>query len=434
YKDAIYMTYAMLQYYPGNPYLEKEMARALYGSVLDKNMLFDFGNLAELFQNILIFSTGDNTEEKPTGEIGRFKRVASKTQSEAWNVLALQYVWNVHTKYAADNDIKTWATSLFREITFFHEMKQTDFQTNDSLYIKLGEIAAADTTLKKKAKSNSARDRFQLAVDSYDIDSIYTNVHYWSFAFIDELKDPKFVSMFKSATQYADSVKQVNELLDQMSSAESRRYRRRRKSELLGSQGIQRIVLIDPKYMVYDQRNERVPLDVSATLEGREQFVNELKRSAGLCNINLTLLDQSVLDTSSAAVFNDLNTANRWLTVRDDVRASKAMPYSQAEMQAMAQKYGTNYFMWTAYIVERSKRSFTAVRAISLILLPIAPHTAYRLASRSESVTFIAIVYDVSTGKLVYSNSSEMTNQRNTKSRMRLNVYDLMRQISNPKK
>jgi beta-barrel assembly-enhancing protease len=434
YKDAIYMTYAMLQYYPGNPYLEKEMSRALYGSVLDKNMLFDFGDFAALFQNIFIVSGGDFSEDKPTGEIGRFKRVAGKTQSEAWNVLALQYVWNVYAKYPNDSDIKTWTTALFREMTFFHEMKQDDFQSNDSLFLKLGDLAAADSTLKKKVKSTSARDRFQLAVDSYDIDSIYTDVHYWSFTFIDELKDPKFISMFKSATQYADSVKQVNEMLDQMSSAESRRYRRRRKSELLGTQGIRRIVLIDPQYAVYDQRNERVPLDINATLEGREQFVYELKRSAGLCNVELTLLDQTVLDTTSAAAFNDLNTANRWLAVRDDVRASKLMPYSQADMQAMAQKYGTNYFMWTAYVVAREKRSFTVVRAISLVLLPIAPHTAYRLATRSESVSFVAIVYDVSTGKLVYSNSSEMSNQRNTKSRMRLNVYDLMRQISNPKK
>lgn len=435
YRDAIYMTYAMLQYYPGNAYLEKEMTRALYGSVLDKNMSFNFGDLAALLGNIFVITGGDGgSNEKPVGEMGRFNRLVNKTQSEAWNVLALRYAWAAHVKYANDADIANWTNGLFRELTFFHEMKQSDFQSSDSLWIRIGNIAAADTTLKKKPKSDSPRDRFQCAVDNYDLDSIYTDVEYWSFAFINELKDARFVDMFKKATVYADSIKQVNEILDQMSGPEERRYRRRRKSELLGPQGIQRVVLIDPQFAVYDQRKERVPIDITASLEGRAEFVAELKRSAALCNVNLTLLDQSVLDTSSAAAFNDLNTASRWLSVREDVRPSKLMPYSQEDMQALAKKYGTNYFMWTACYVYRDKRRVQAIRAAGALILPIAPHVMYRLFTPSESVTFVTIVYDVSTGKLVYSRNAEMSNQRHTKSRLRLHVYDLMRQLSNPKK
>lgn len=435
YTDAVYMTYAMLQYYPGNPYLEKEMARALYGSVLDKNAFFNFADLSALFENLFVITTTDGgSDSKPTGEIGRMKRVFRKTDSEGWNVLALQYAWALHKKYPADSDITTWCTAIFRELTVFNELKQDDFQTSDSLYIKLGDIAAADTTLKKKVKDNTARARYQLAIDSYDLDSIYTDLEYWSFAFVQEFKEPEFMAMFKTAIAFSDSLEQIKELKDQMSNSEERRYDRRRKSELLGAQGIQRVVLVDPQYAVYDQRKERIPLDIPATLEGRATFIAEMQRSAQLCNINLQLLDQTTLDTTAAAAFNDLNTAGRWLSVRDDVRASKLMPYSQEDMKAMAAKYGTNYFMWTAYVVSRDKRPFTFIRAVSLLLLPIAPHTAYRLATPREDVNFITIVYDVSTGKLVYSRQTEMQRQRNTPTRMRLHVYDLMRQLSNPKK
>jgi hypothetical protein len=435
YQDAIYITYRLLQQYPGNFFLEKEMTRALYGSTLRKNLIFNSMNFYELFQNIFTTISTESNEEKPNGEIGRLKRVYRKSDAKGWTILSLNYAWKMHTKYPNDNDLKKWTTALMRELTVIHDLKKTDFEISDSLFVVIGNTAMADTILKIKGnKPETEREKYRLAIDNYKIDSLYTNLNYWSFAFIEQWKDINFSQMFSRAVSYADSLDQVKDLFEQMSSSQSRTYRQREIEMLTGGQELRKIVLVSPQFIAYDERNEAIPLDIQKTLDGRNQFLTELKSSSASCGIELVVLDQTSLDTNAVQTFNDMNTAVRWFELRDNSDEKKIFPFSQNEMLEVAKKYGTNYFMWTAYITSKNKRSGTFFRALSVVLLPIAPHTAYRLATPREDVYFMSIVYDVVENKVKYVSRTEMERQRNTPSRMRLHVYDLMRQLSKKKK
>jgi fructose-1,6-bisphosphatase/inositol monophosphatase family enzyme len=90
--------------------------------------------------------------------------------------------------------------------------------------------------------------------------------------------------------------------------------------------------------------------------------------------------------------------------------------------------------MWSKYITYTEKRRGNLFRVLSFAFAPLAPHIAYRLATPRQEVYYIAVIYDITTGKPIYAQRTQMSNQKPTKSRLRLHVFDLMRQLSKPKK
>ncbi|HTL83357.1 MAG TPA: M48 family metallopeptidase, partial [Bacteroidia bacterium] len=187
YDMAIYSDYANQRVYPSNHYLTKEMVRALYAEVIDKNRSYDFSDLGAMFS--LMY--GNTNDDKPIGEQGRLTSFMNKTDATGWNVLALNYAWQAHLQYPDDKDIFTWCYGLSRELAVKNEVKLKDFMTSDSAFIAIGNKAMEDTAIAHKVKVNTPAGRFQAAIDHLDRDSL-SDYHYWQFAFVDEMKDSAF--------------------------------------------------------------------------------------------------------------------------------------------------------------------------------------------------------------------------------------------------
>ncbi len=428
---SLYSNYAMQKHYPDNRYLEKEMVRTLYASVIKKNRMFSYDDLSELLQ--MLFTGAFEDDEKPVGEQGRLNAFVRKTDAAGWNVAALQYAWTIHERYPDDPDITLWCEGLFRELTVKNELRMDDFETSDSTFFVIGNKAAADSTIAKKLKGDTPLARFQGAVDHLDRDSL-EDFHYWQYAFVDHLEDSAFVQLFRAAILYADSLELDDSLWDDKSSKERKAIRKEEKEDVYGPQGMSKVVAVNPIFIAYDDREANFDMDVLKTLDGRAMLIGEMKASAQRLSMDIAVLDADGIDSGSVDRFNDLVTASEWFDQRSDYGDNQILPYPQEEMKKLAAKYGTNYFMWSAYITETSKRRGTVMRALSLVALPLAPHIAYRLATPRQNVYYIAIIYDITTGKPVFVQRTEMTNQRPTKSRMRLHVFDLMRTLSTPKK
>ena len=431
FSEAIYSDYAEQKIYPDNPYLKKEMVRCMYASVIKKNRAFGDGDLAELLAAIFSGVYGD--DDKPVGEQGRLKEFVSQTDAAGWNVAALKYAWQVHLEYPDDKDVTEWCAGLFRELAMKNDVRLKDFQGSDSTFIAVGNKVLEDTALARKVKGNFPAARFQAAIDHLDRDSL-SNYNYWQFAFIDELKDSSFVQMFRAADLYADSIDLDDSLWYEKSRRERKDIKAQNHEEYYGTQGLTKVVAVNPVYIAYDDRDENSDINVLASLNGRDQLINEMKLSAGKCNLDLTFLDENYLDTGSADRFNDLSVASQWFNQRQDYGDNQILPFPQEEMKAMAAKYGTKYFMWSAYLTYTSKRGGTAWRILSLAALPLAPHILYHLFTPQQDVYYVAIIYDVTTGKPVFAQRTEMTNQRPTDARIRMHVFDLMRQLTLPKK
>lgn len=429
YKEAIYTNYAEQKIYPDNHYLEKEMVRALYVSVIKKNAYLSF---EDLFSALFAMS-GSDDNDRPVGEQGRASAFMRKVDSEGWNVAALHYAWDVHKRYPDDKDIQLWCAGLFRELTVKSELRLKDFKTNDSLFISIGDSIVKDTAIARKLKNNTPVGRYQAAIDDLSRDSL-DNFHYWQFALIDDLKDSAFVQMFRSAISYADSLDLDDSLWDEKSSKERKRLKEEYREQFYGPQGLSKVVAVNPIFIAYDYRDENSEVDVRKSIAGRDELVEEMKNSAAMTGLSLTFLSSDGMDSTSSARFNDLAVASEWFDQRDAYKDNQILPYPQESMKALADKYGTRYFMWSAYITQTDKRGGYFMRSLGLVAAPLAPHIIYRLITPRQDTYFIAIIYDVVTGKPVYVQRTEITNQKATEDRMRLHVFDLMRQLTKPKK
>lgn len=438
YTQAMYSNYAEQQYYPQNHYLEKEMVRAMYIATIRKNRYNDISALfAALFSGVSI--GGD--DEKPVGEQGRLNAFVNKTDATGWNVAALSYAWDVHKRYPDDPDITLWCAGLFRELAVKNDADLSDFMSSDSTFIKIGDKAKSDTAVARKIKIDTPSGRFQTAIDFLKRDTLNElmadstmRFHYWRFAFINQMKDSDFVQMFRTAVAYNDSLEESDSLWYLKSNRAQKKIREERYNEPRGPQGLTRLVAVNPIFIAYDSRLENSDIDVRKSLEGHEQLVKEMNASSKQAGLELRFLNSDSLDTANVDRFNDLMVASQWFDQRSDFNDNQILPYPQKEMQELAQKYGTKYFLWSAYITYTGKRRGTIFNALGLALTPVAPQLAYRLCSPRQDVYYIAIIYDVTTGKPVFTQRTEMTNQRATEDRMRLHVFDLMRLIAKPKK
>jgi hypothetical protein len=431
FNEAIYADYAEQKIYPSNHYLTRELIRSMYGSVIKKNRLYDYFDLNSLFSSIL--TSGGYNDEKPVGEQGRFAAFVNKTDATGWNVAALDYAWRAHEMFPDDKDITSWTRGLLRELTVKNDIRMSDFEKTDSLFLLVGSRAAADTTIAKKIKDKSPAGLFQAAIDYLSKDSL-EHVKYWKFAFINELKDSGFVQMFREAEMYADSLDRVDSVWSQMSSKEKKKFKEQRSESFYGPQGLTSIVAVNPIYVAYDDTGDYEEIDVKSSFTGHDQLVADMKASAQQCGMNLQFLDRDNMDTGSVARFNDLVIASEWFDQRQEYSDNQVLPYPQEKMKELATKYGTQYFMWSAYQSYTSKRRGIFFRVLSLAVVPLAPHTLYHLFTKQQDVYYTVIIYDIASGKPVFVQRTEMTNQKDTEARMKLHVFDVMRLLTTPKK
>lgn len=434
FKEAVYINQAIQKTYPGNYYLEKEMVRALYGITIKKNGSFFF-DLSQLFESVFVVytETDDDDAGVPTGQQARTKAFISKTDQDGWNVAALKYAWRVHKKFPEDKDITYWCQGLFRELTVENNIDIKDFQKSDSMYYKIGNMIMSDTALVHKLKTDTPQARWQIAIDHLDEDSLGA-IKYWEFAFIEELKDSSFVAMFRDAMAYADSLEAIDDIEEGMTSKERSRLRKEENEAFDGPQGLKKVVVINPIYQSFDSRIDNGMLDVRKSIDGRDRMMGAMQESATQVGLQLDILDPDNMDSTDTERFNDLMLMNDWFAQRGNFKDDEPLPVEPTAMNAIAAKYGTNYFMWCAYYTNREPRTGTVFRALGLVFAPLAPLVAYRLVTPREDVYFVAIVYDITTGKPVWGVQREINKQKPTEARLRLQMYDMMRMLASPKK
>lgn len=432
YRTAIYMNYSMQQLYPSNFFLQKEMVRAMYAMALQKNKKYSFEDFSALFES-LMSGMYDTDDTKPTGELGRMKFYINKVSGKGWTVMALKYAWIVHGKYPEDKDIEIWMNSLFKELTEKNELRESDFEKNDSVFVLLGKRAAADTTIARKMKGTTPGLKFQAAIDFLERDSL-EGYEYWQFGLINEFADPLFVSKFRQAVHIADSIDFQDSLYWELSRKERDALRAEKENAISGPQDIHKVVAVNPIYIAYDYRNEQSEIDVRASVRGKKMLMTELVSSGKSLGVDVTLLDPGSMDSTSVDRFNDLMTINDWFDHRTEVKGKSVLPFSPTATDALVSKYCTSYFMWTAVFSYKQKREGKVMRILGLSVVPFAPFGLYKLFTPREDVYVVAIVYDMKTGQAVYASRAQMDKQRANKERVRLHIYDLMNQLSKPKK
>lgn len=399
FNEAIYTNYAIQKVYPDNHYLTREMIRSMYGSVIKKNRMYDYNDLSTLFASL--FSGAYEDDKKPIGEQGRLSAFVNKTDATGWNIAALNYAWRAHGMYPDDQDITLWTRGLFRELAVKNDLRMSDFEKTDSLFLLVGHRAQADSTIAKKIKGDTPAALFQAGIDYLGKDSL-EHVKYWKFAFVNELKDSAFVQMFREAEMYADSLDRVDSAWSELSQKEKKEARKEKRESFSAPQGMTNVVAVNPVFVSYVSDAGYEEIDVKTSFEGQDLLMADMKNGAQQYGLNLQVLGRDNMDTGSVGRFNDLITASEWFDQRQDYSDNQILPYPQEKMKELAEKYGTRYFMWSAYLTYKKQGAY-----------------------------YIAIVYDITTGKPVFVKRTQMYKYK--KKKMKRKVSEVIRLLSAPK-
>jgi Zn-dependent protease with chaperone function len=300
--EAIYTAYVLLQDFPASAYLQKCMAKALY--------------LRAKFRN-------DDDYALPVGATAaegaseRVHALLDTLSARETTVLALHYAWKLHRREPADGELRAIAADLCTE------------------------LARYGTTLEGFVPA---------AADSIDTDS---TDQYWRAAFRGLAGDREFQNAFADGQQQRDQADELPAYLERGPAAAAWHPRRRPQGSL--PDGIKKIVVVDPFYLKLDAR-QSTGVQYLQTEAGERQLRDLIAGATSATAIEATLLDAAELDPDDSERFNELRLLREWFDDQKRYCDLSATPgLHQAEIDAIAAKYGTDYFLWTGVVCVRER-------------------------------------------------------------------------------
>lgn len=396
--DAVYSAFLLKQTEPASVFLDKIIAKALY--------------LVAKYKNYPGFSYPSDPD-KIEGESQQAHYLLHHIDAKEACVLALRYTWSRQQQYPDDPELPTILSDLFIEFAqHFPDLSPFPNQAPlppDSLE------ATEDPNASKYEKI-----RRQKAVEG-------DPEEYWKMAFIDMVDHPDFQNGFETGLAEHKERSELDEYY--RSSKGKREYRKFRKRGL--SLGIDHIVLVNPFFLKLDTRKEPMQQYIPTEV-GQERFRELAKELAPLSGLKVQILDVCALRSDQTDRFNDIRMLNDWFYEQVQHLDLSYMPgWNQEQINAIAEKYGTDYFLWTGVIAEREPDPEGIVLTIltSLIVPILTPFAVYNALKNRQQLLYYAILFDVRTGKREII-KFDFIKRKVSDTLLKAQLYDTMKQIS----
>ena len=400
YPEAIYTAYLQLKTQEDDLELKKLIGKCLY-------MHAKFSNYGENW-DVSMQTTFRKITKEIQGESQQVYNLLAEMDHKESTILALRYNWDLYKNNKKDEELNTIIDDLFVEFASnFKDLKifSVKAKTKNEISNK------KDSNKKKKFKSK--------------------RVDYWNHAFVSEVNNQDFINHYKAGKKKYNQNKKETD--DFKSSDGQRQYQKERKREFRKGKtlGIKKIVVVNPYYLSVTQKNngeERV--EYIRTEEKQKFFSKELLSLAKKKKIKAQILDVNKLNSNDIQVFNDIATANLYFTQQmDQYNLSLTPGYQQNEMDKLAKKYNTDYFLWTGVISMQSKNMAEWYLLAGSLLFPYAlPYTIKNVATPNYDTFYFAFLYDVKTGRRSVL-KTDFYNKRDGKALLKAHMYDVYHQI-----
>lgn len=311
YEEAIYHIY-LLQQEENNNYLEKSMAKALYG--------------------LSIYRTNDkstNSDKNSEDVDGNEKSVyyfAEVIPARELNVLALKYAWELHLKQPEDLYLSNICNHLTYTLIDNNKTALSDFKT--SRQIMMDSVKQAD----------EKTDSLPIETNTHKFAaSLKTKSPYWAYAFAEYMSDSAFCEMF---TEEADRKEEI----------ESEKEEDEEEDASL-AMGTKHLLIVNPFYYIYhNNRNARIEFLESETAQiGLRSQINDCTDKLDL---ETNYLDPNFLNESEVRQLNDLAILNAWLMEKishDEDEVEMINSVSDAYQQ-LALSYEADHIIWLGYL------------------------------------------------------------------------------------
>lgn len=419
YENALYQAYVLQQMYPENDYLKTVVAQSLYGWAMYKNA----GSSPEWHQHY----------KKIQGESQQVYYFFSKMSSKEMLVLALRHTWERHLAHPENQLFYAMSKDLGYQLAAEQDVAYTDFLTQKEID---KEIKAA---LEKADTTNVASDSSAQTIDTKNpnTSSKYDKIKgdkgkekgstptaataYWKYAFPKYLNDPKFTALIDAPDEDDEE--------DEDDDEKNPLYTVKR-HRIEYHLGLKEVVVVDPVFISVDERSDN-PVEYIAAEEARVLLRDNIKQYANKLGMQVTYLDHSNLNDRDVEDFNDMAILSRWIHeslahLDEEVTMQNS---SNAELQALAQKYGVDHFAWMGIVSFTERETRVGLKIAMCIYIPIAPFLIYDLVTPDKSTFFFSLVANAETGafEMQYFSLNDLSNSKSVQSS---NMYFMLEQMA----
>lgn len=394
YEKAIYHAYLLLQEDPGNAYLEKIVAKSLYG--------LSHYAAADALDKV----HGDFEEVE--GQSQQVYHLVHKLKPKELTAVALKYAWNLKQKHPADGELAALSDSLLRTLVFRHCETKLDFTTQtpaDQRREAPIVLVNTDTTATQRMNKYAKIDQAQVN------EKLEWERHFIRYAFVENFSDKAFAEAFDkywgekeaASRKPKETKKQERARLRQARQLKAKEAKRIRKKG--AALGIDKIVMVNPWFAKVDQR-KKTPVQHVASESAEIALGNQIKENARMAKLDVELLGDYSFQGTDTEKFNDYAFLKSWMTERlrhmdSDVTANNL---DNARVQALVAKYGTKYFCWSGLVdVRERKKDVATVFLYSIIAYPLLPYAFYYAVTPKYNTYYYSLVFDLSTGKPVFT-------------------------------
>lgn len=422
--DAIYAAHLLLQKHPGNAYLEKCVAKALY--------------LNTKFENDADYTRSRDYNEIE-GESQRIHFLLDTLQGKEANVLALRYAWLQSQKHPEDSELRTILNDLFLELgqhvtahTDFYEVAPLPAEASAKAdeTTKDGDIASKTPADKDEKKEASKYDKIKAQKAETEASA---PVESWRTAFIG-LKNEEFKKAFEDGQTKYKKRKDRDEYYRTAKGRDELQRNKARNNKKGLALGIPKIVIVNPFYLKLDERRENTMQYVQSE-EGHDHFREIIDQVTPKTGIKATILDVSDLKEDQSERFNEIRVMNEWFAEQIKYE-NLPITYgtNQAKVNAIAQKYGTDQFLWTGVVSLREKKEGAALAICAgIVYFPLLPFAIYSATKPEYDMLYYAVLYDVNEGTY-RTLKFEYFDNRDSDALVKAHFYDTMLQIKTQRK
>jgi beta-barrel assembly-enhancing protease len=423
YEQAIYNSYLLLQEHPGNLYLQKNIAKALYG-------LTSYAN-KEAYDKVHV--SYDDIEGNSQQVFHLFEKLTPKEL----NVLSLKYIWGLKKQYPNDKELAGLSEGLLRSLILKHYQSGEDFL-----------LTAPEAPAELSAKNNAADSTDMNRLSKYaKIDYISAKekkaeeAYFIRTAFIDNFQDKEFSEKYQAYVREKQAIDEKSRETEKQKrirlKAEKKQKAREEKVDRKKgvALGIDKLVVINPFYYRIDERKKKSFRFLDSE-SAQLRLDEKIKSNAGQADLQISLLSQNTFTASDVDKFNDYAFLRSWISERiHHLDASVPMANIEGDRVAqLIQKYGTKYYCWTGVIDSRQKKH-NAINTLlyTAIAYPLLPYGIYNAVTPSYHTYYYTLVFNLETGRPAYA-SIQHIDKKSSPDVLNSMLYDTFYQFKNSRK
>ncbi|MCH8545261.1 MAG: M48 family metallopeptidase [Cryomorphaceae bacterium] len=411
YAEAIYNSFLLLNKHPDNKYLRKNIGVALHTFATYKN------------NEKTRFVPDVNDIE---GNLQSMYYLLEKIDAKGLSILSTQYNYENYRLFPNDPFLERMFHKSLRELVFFHEVNNDDFETEFPQIEEEVEEEVEEDTRRRNSKVS------KLSKTKRSIEDIH------AYALVNLFKEETFKSAWDDMQKELSSFKSSDNYLSW--------YNRRVKGRSLNilnakepkKDPIEKVVVVTPRYLMLKQGNflnNYKPIikfeETDMELRKMREIIPEYIESVGL---EASFLDYKKLDKMEDDMFNDLMFVNDWLNEYWKHPRVENMVSRSDQVEAFIEKYDTQYILYTGLITYKKTRDITYDLMFGLIGAAVFPpfilfSGASLIKPYGEVYQFVTI-YDIKNGYTRF-HFVENFEDRISDAQLKAMIYDKLYRVAN---